>query len=85
MDFKEARQALSNPKNVRFDDLLRIAICFFGAPRSKGTSHHIFKTPWQGLPYINLQRDGKNAKAYQVRQFLQALDKLEVMQKGQVP
>jgi hypothetical protein len=42
-----------------------------------GTSHAIFKTPWVGDPRINIQ-DGKGkAKAYQVRQVLLAIDKLE--------
>jgi hypothetical protein len=48
----------------------------FGEPRIAG-SHHIFKTPWQGEPRINLQRDGKMAKPYQVRQVKKALEKLE--------
>lgn len=36
------------------------------------------KTPWQGDPRVNIQRgkDG-NAKAYQVRQVLDAIAKLE--------
>ena len=45
-----------------------------------GTSHLIFKTPWQGDPRINIQEDKGKAKAYQVRQVLLAIDKLEGMQ-----
>jgi hypothetical protein len=50
----------------------------FGRPRQDGTSHKVYKTPWQGDPRVNIQRgkDG-NAKAYQVRQVLDAIDKLE--------
>ncbi len=42
-----------------------------------GTSHAIFKTPWVGDPRINIQDDKGKAKAYQVRQVLLAIDKLE--------
>ncbi len=38
----------------------------------------VYKTPWQGDPRVNIQRgkDGK-AKAYQVRQVLDAIARLE--------
>ena len=49
----------------------------FGKPRQTGTSHAIFKTPWVGDPRINIQDDKGKAKAYQVRQVLLAIDKLE--------
>jgi hypothetical protein len=67
---------LKNPKNVKFDDLLQICIKYFGKPRITG-SHHIFKTPWKGDPRINIQKDGKMAKPYQVKVVLKALEKLE--------
>ncbi|MCJ7523600.1 MAG: toxin HicA [Candidatus Aminicenantes bacterium] len=70
------KSLLDNPKNVRFEDLLNICRQLFGEPRIRG-SHHIFKTPWQGEPFINLQRDGKIAKPYQVRDVKRALEKLE--------
>jgi len=38
------KEQLSNPKNVKFDDLIKICIKYFGTPRVSG-SHHIFKTP----------------------------------------
>ncbi|MCL4415484.1 MAG: toxin HicA [Actinobacteria bacterium] len=71
------KDMLSNPKNVKFDDLLKICIKHFGNPRTKG-SHHIFKTPWKGDPRINIQKEGKMAKPYQVKLVLKALEKLEV-------
>ncbi len=71
------KNLLSNPKNVKFDDLLKICCRYFGEPRIKG-SHHIFKTPWQGDPRINIQKDGKMAKPYQVKIVLAALNKLGV-------
>jgi hypothetical protein len=32
------------------------------APRQDGTSHKVYKTPWQGDPRVNIQR-GKDGKA----------------------
>ena len=80
MDFKSAYDILKNPKNVAFSDLLKIAKEAFGDPRVNGTSHHVFKVPWQGRSWVNLQKDGKNAKPYQVKQVLEALKKLEETQ-----
>jgi len=70
------KDILDNPKNVNFQDLLKICEKYFGKPRITG-SHHIFKTPWKGDPRINIQKDGKMAKAYQVKIVKQALEKLE--------
>jgi len=67
-----------NPKNVKFEDLLKICIKYFGKPRITG-SHHIFKTPWKGDPRINIQKSGKMAKPYQVKLVQRALVKLEVL------
>lgn len=65
----------ANPANVRFADACKVATHFFGPPRSKG-SHHVWKMPWAGDPRINLQDGGGKAKAYQVRQVVQAVDRL---------
>jgi hypothetical protein len=41
---------------------------------SKASSHHVWKMPWPGDPRVYLQPgDGGKAKAYQVRQLLQAI------------
>jgi hypothetical protein len=48
----------------------------FGESRIMG-SHHIFKTPWQGDPRINIQKDGNAAKPYQVKAVIEAIKKLE--------
>ncbi|MCM2280678.1 MAG: hypothetical protein NDI61_02395 [Bdellovibrionaceae bacterium] len=77
----DALKELSNPKNVRFAQLLKIATIFFGEPRNKGTSHFVFKTPWQGKPWVNIQREGSMAKPYQVKQVVEALEKLQEMQR----
>jgi hypothetical protein len=65
------------PRNIRFADLFRICVEFFGDPRQRGTSHAVFKTPWPGDPRVNIQADKGKAKAYQVRQVLAAIDKLK--------
>lgn len=65
-----------NPKGVRFDDLRKVCDKYFGTPRITG-SHYVYKTPWQGDPRVNIQRDGNKAKPYQVRQVLKAIDRLE--------
>ena len=70
-------QMRREPNNVRFTDLKKLCEGYFGKPRQLGTSHAIFKTPWVGDPRINIQDDKGKAKAYQVRQVLLAIDKLE--------
>lgn len=66
------------PQNIAFGDLLAVCIHFFGEPRQSGTSHAVFGTPWPGDPRVNIQRStGSKAKAYQVRQVLKAIDKLQ--------
>jgi hypothetical protein len=65
------------PRNVRFADLYKVCVEFFGEPRQRGTSHAIFKTPWPGDPRVNIQSDRGKAKPYQVRQVLLAIDKLK--------
>jgi len=70
------RDILENPRNVAFKDLLDVCRRHFGEPRIRG-SHHIFKTPWKGDPRINIQKDGKMAKPYQVKIVQKALEKLE--------
>ena len=67
-----------NPKNVRFVDLCKVCENYFGKPRNRGGSHKIYKIPWQGDPRINIQNYKGKAKAYQVKQVLLALEKLEI-------
>ncbi len=68
-----------NPGDVRFADLKRVCETCFGKPRQSASSHLVFKTPWIGDPRINIQNDRGRAKAYQVRQVLAAIAKLEEM------
>ena len=67
----------ANPKGIRFNDLSKVCEQYFGAPRQSGTSHKVFKTPWQGDPRVNIQNDHGKAKAYQVKQVLAAIAKYE--------
>jgi len=71
-------QMEGNPRNVRFSDLCKVCNHFFGEPRQSGSSHRIYKTPWQGDPRINVQNHKGKAKAYQVKQVLLAIERLEV-------
>lgn len=66
----------NEPANVRFFELKQVCTYFFNQPRSNGSSHMVFKTPWQGEPRINIQNDKGKAKAYQVKQVLAAIQKL---------
>ena len=65
------------PKGIRFADLCKICDHYFGSPRQAGTSHAVYKTPWAGDPRINIQDDHGMAKAYQVKQVLAAIARLE--------
>ena len=71
-------QMKRNPKGIRFNDLSKVCEYFFGEPRQSGSSHKVFKTPWQGDPRVNIQNAKGKAKPYQVRQVLQAVDRLEM-------
>lgn len=72
-----------NPQNVAFSDLQKVCDHYFGKGRQSGGSHLVYRTPWPGDPRVNIQRskDGK-AKAYQVRQVLAAVEKLESLSNG---
>ena len=71
------RRMRTSPNDIPFGDLAKVCDHHFGTPRQQGTSHRVYKTPWPGDPRVNIQRgkDGK-AKAYQVKQVLQAIAKL---------
>lgn len=57
---------------------MRVCEHHFGPARTSG-SHAVFRTPWIGNPRVNIQNDRGRAKAYQVRQVLAAIDRLEAM------
>lgn len=73
---KLLREALNSPANLRFDELCRLAECYgFVLRKGAGTSHRIYKRP-EFKRLLNVQDDHGKAKAYQVRQLLDALVEL---------
>ncbi len=64
-------------KGVRYQDLCKVCDFYFGDARQKGGSHRIYKTPWRGDPRVNIQNHQGMAKAYQVRQVLRAIERIE--------
>ncbi|MGV7292078.1 toxin HicA, partial [Mycobacterium kansasii] len=48
-----------------------------------GGSHIVLKMPWAGDPRVNIQDKGGKAKAYQVKQVLAAIDKLNAIEEGE--
>jgi hypothetical protein len=66
-----------SPQGIRFGDLCRVCEHFFGQARQIGSSHRIYKTPWEGDPRVNIQNAKGMAKAYQVRQVLKAIERLK--------
>lgn len=66
-----------NPKGIRFQVLSKVCDHYFGEARQTGSSHKVYKTPWQGDPRVNIQNDKGKAKAYQVKQVLKAIERLE--------
>jgi hypothetical protein len=76
LDKVEAR-ARSAPQSISFDEAVALATFYFGEPWQGAGSHVVFKTPWQGDPRINLQNKNGEAKPYQVRQLIKAIDQLK--------
>jgi hypothetical protein len=74
---KLLEKARKSPKNLKFTEICDICGHFFGEPRQSGTSHRIYKTPWQGDPRVNIQNSKGKAKAYQVKQVLAAIERLK--------
>jgi hypothetical protein len=74
---KLLKELLQNQTNVRYLDLCKICDHCFGKPRQSGYSHRIYKIPWHGDPRVNIQNNKGMAKAYQVRQVLKAIERLE--------
>ena len=69
----------NNPRNVRFDDLVRLVLALgFEFVRQSG-SHAIYQHPAHPAELLNLQeaKDG-NAKPYQVDQVLAVIDRCQL-------
>jgi hypothetical protein len=71
-------QMRENPKGIKFKDLCKVCDTCFGEPRQSGSSHRVYRTPWKGDPRVNIQNAKGKSKAYQVKQVLQAVERLEV-------
>lgn len=71
-------QMRENPGGVRFADLCKVCDHFFGQVRQTSGSHRVYKTPWIGDPRVNIQSSKGHAKAYQVKQVLKAIERLEI-------
>ena len=77
-DIKTLMEQMKNaPANVRYTDLCKVCDHYFGEPRQKASSHRIYKTPFKDDPRLNIQDDKGMAKAYQVKQVLKAIERLE--------
>ena len=74
------RKALNNPGGLRFTELCRLAECygFRKAPRHRG-SHVVYKKPGYEQ-VLSFQNNKGEAKAYQVRELLGALEDLGVIE-----
>ena len=67
-----------SPKGIRFNELKKVCELYFGSPRQSGSSHCVFKMPWPGDPRVNIQNQKGKAKAYQVKQVLLAIERMEL-------
>ena len=59
---KILKEMVKARQNVRFTDLAKVCLHYFGEPRNKGTSHHVYKAPWQGDPRVNIQKGVRTGK-----------------------
>lgn len=66
-----------SPQNVTFAELAKVCDLIFGKARQSGSSHRVYKTPWQGDPRVNIQNAKGKAKPYQVKQVLRAIEKMK--------
>lgn len=73
---KRLRKAIDSPRNLRFDELCKLAEDFgFSLVGAKG-SHHQYVHEGLQRPLTFTEAKGGKAKAYQVKQFLDALEEL---------
>jgi hypothetical protein len=73
-------KAKSSPSNLRFSEVCKLAECYGWVFERKESSHSVFLNPiLQNLPgfMMNFQEHKGNAKAYQVRQLLTAIELME--------
>jgi len=68
------KKILSGSQNVRFNDMVALAEAFGFRLSPVSGSHHIFVHP-QVRELVNLQEVHGQAKPYQIRQFLQLVER----------
>ena len=66
----------TSDSNIRFDDLVNL-LEYMGFEKRIRGSHHIFRKE-EVLERINLQKDGTNAKQYQVSQVRKIIIKYKL-------
>lgn len=77
-DIADLVECMKNaPTTVRYAVLCKVCDHYFGKARQQSSSHRVYKTPWTGDPRVNIQGEKGKAKAYQVRQVLKAIEKME--------
>ena len=67
---KLRKKAERNPDNLNWSDFCSLCEGYFGPPRDQSGSHITYRVPWAPDLLVNIQRGGKTAKGYQVRQVL---------------
>lgn len=71
------QKLLAGSRNIRFEELCKVAEAFgYRLDRIKG-SHHIFEHPLVSRP-LNFQNDQGQAKPYQIRQFLRDVEEFHL-------
>lgn len=78
---KTLQKILSGSRNIRFEEMTRLAEAFgFRLSRVSG-SHHIFTHP--GIPeLVNLQNVHGQAKPYQIRQLMKLVERYDLKLEG---
>ena len=65
---------------MSFADPCKVCDHYYGGARQVGSSHRVYKTHWPGDPRVNIQDEKGMAKAYQVKQVLKAIERLEAQE-----
>lgn len=73
---KQLQRLRESRGEAAFRDVKAVCDRYFGMPRVHG-SHYIYRTPWKGDPRVNIQNRNGRVAAYQVRQVLFAVMRLE--------
>jgi hypothetical protein len=74
---KIAAAMRANPRNNRYDDLAKVCEHYFGPPARAANPTRYSRPPVRAILGSTSRSDHGQAKAYQVRQVLAAIDKLE--------